>query len=185
MTLNKHTQDDLDTECKKQYVQLKSSDIPALREQILFEHQEGKCAICNETITEKTGISLDHQHKKQSDEIGKDGGGLIRGVLCRACNCLEGKLWNGTTRYRQPKNVQDRIDYLKSLIHYYESGTYNFIHPSEKQKVPPVSKRNYNLLVKEYKKSGRKRKMPGYPKSKKLTIGLRALFEEFNIQPYN
>ncbi len=71
---------------------------------------------------------------------------------------------------------------LKELINYYEKGTLDLIHPTEKPKAPKVSKRNYNKLIKLY--NGR-RKPPEYPKSGKLTIGLRALFEEYGIEPYN
>lgn len=168
--------------------QLNGSDIPAIRESILKE-QNGKCAICGEEITESSGTSLDHQHKRSSDENGIDGNGLIRGVLCRECNVLEGKIWNNTSRYKQPKNVQERIEFLMKLVSYYEKGTYALIHPSEKPKEKIVSKRNYNKLKKLYnidiKEGNKKRKFPEYPKSKKITLGLMKLFEEYDISPYN
>lgn len=161
--------------------QLKSSEVADLREEILNE-QNGTCAICGTHITADTGFSLDHQHKRQSDECGPDGAGLVRGVLCRACNVWEGKIWNNTQRYRQPESVADRVEMLKQLIDYYEKGTYPIIHHTEKAKEPTVSKRNYNKLKKEY--SGKK-KFPEYPKSGKLTLGLQVLFEEYDIEPYN
>lgn len=161
--------------------QLKSSEVQSLRNEIL-EEQDGLCALCDEPITEATGVSLDHQHKRKADPIGVDGGGLVRGVLCRACNVWEGKIWNNTQRYRQPESVQDRIDMLKKLIDYYKKGTYDIIHHTEKEKEPVVSKRNYNRLKKEY---NGKKKFPEYPKSGKLTIALQVLFEEYEIEPYN
>lgn len=168
--------------------QLKSSDVQKVRDEILAE-QNGKCAICSIEITEKTGIALDHQHKFQKEELGEDGAGLVRGVLCRACNTMEGKIWNGMNRYIQPGNVQERIKFLQNLISYYENGTYDMIHPSEKPKEPNVSKRNYNKLKKIYsddlKDGKKKRKFPEYPKSGKLTISIQALFEEYGISPYN
>ena len=165
----------------KQLTQLKSSEVQTLRKQIL-EEQNNCCAICNDPIDEQSGASLDHQHKLKSEEAGPDGAGLIRGVLCRKCNVWEGKIWNNTQRYMQPTCVKDRIDMLKSLIKYYEKGTYPIIHHTEKKKEKTVSKRNYNKLKKEY--SG-KRKFPEYPKSGKLTIQLKKLFEEYEISPYN
>jgi hypothetical protein len=161
--------------------QLKSSDIPEIRSEIL-EEQGGSCALCNVKITDSTGYSLDHQHKLKSEPYGPDGAGLIRGVLCRACNVLEGKIWNNTQRYMQPENVQDRIDILLGLVEYYKKGTYPLVHPSEKPKEATVSKRNYNKLKKAY--SGKK-KFPEYPKSNKLTKNLSGLFEEYSINPYN
>jgi len=161
--------------------QLKTKDIPKVRSELL-ENQNNCCAICGESITDKSGVSLDHQHKLKSDIPGPDGAGLIRGVLDRKCNVLEGKIWNAMTRYIQPKCVQERISFLQSLIDYYERGTYDLIHPNEAPKLPDVSKKNYNKLKKIY--DGKKR-FPEYPKSKKLTLGLQILFEKYNIKPYN
>lgn len=161
--------------------QLKSSEISQVRDDILNE-QNGECSICKNPITEETGISLDHQHMTSKESIGEDGAGLIRGVLCRSCNVWEGKIWNNTRRFQQPKSVQDRINILKSLIQYYEKDNYPLIHPSEKIKEPTVSRRNYNKLKKLY--TGKK-KFPEYPRSCKLTMGLQVLFEEYNISPWN
>lgn len=161
--------------------QLKNSEVSEVRNQIL-EEQNGCCALCGVEISERTGVSLDHQHKLKSNPVGPDGDGLIRGVLCRSCNVWEGRLWNNTSRYRQPESVQDRIDMLEELIAYYKMGTHDLIHPSEKPKENKVSKRNYNKLKKEY--TGKK-KFPEYPKSGKLTLGLQVLFEEYGIAPYN
>jgi len=161
--------------------QLKSSEVKELREEILDE-QNGCCAICNNPITDETGISLDHQHKTSKEILGEDGAGLVRGVLCRACNVWFFKIWNNTSRYRQPKSVEDRIVMLEKLIEYYVKGTYPIIHHTEKPKEPTVSKRNYNKLKKEY--SGKK-KFPEYPRSGKLTFALQTLFEEYQIEPFN
>lgn len=140
------------------------------------------CAICQKPISEESGASLDHQHKRVNDIAGPDGAGLIRGVACRACNVLEGKIWNNTGRYMQPENVQERVEILEKLISYYKEKTYPLIHPSEKPREQKVSKRNYNILKKEYSK---KKKFPEYPKSGKLTKALSELFTEFGIEPYN
>lgn len=165
----------------KQFRQLKQNEIPEIREKILLE-QNGKCAICGDIIDEKTGVSLDHQHKRIADNIGSDGAGLIRGVLCRACNVIEGKIWNNMNRYKQPENIQDRIIFLKNLLQYYKKDNYALIHPSEKIKEKSVSKRNYNKLRKLY--SG-KAAFPKYPASGKLTKPLNVLFEKYNISPWN
>lgn len=161
--------------------QMKGTDTKFVRETILTQ-QGGKCKLCNEPITEETGISLDHQHKLKSQDPDVLGKGLIRGVLCRSCNVWEGKIWNNTSRYRQPEDVYDRIEMLKKLIDYYEEGTYPLIHPSEKPKEPVVSKRNYNKLKRIYNK---RKKFPCYPKSGKLTKELGNLFNEYGIEPYN
>jgi len=55
-----------------QFTQLKTTDIPKVREEIL-EEQSGKCGLCGDVITSVDGISLDYQHKRKSDPIGVDG----------------------------------------------------------------------------------------------------------------
>jgi len=164
--------------------QLKSKDIINIREEILKE-QEGFCALCGCEINESTGISLDHQHGNKSDINGEDGKGLIRGVLCRSCNVLEGKIWNNMRRFLQPQNVQERIEWLESLIEYYSKDNYPLIHPLEEPKSPKISKRQYNKCKKYFKENytGRK-KFPEYPKSGKLNKSLKAWFDLYNINPY-
>ena len=74
-------------------IQLKYVDILKTKEELL-KNQDGKCAICGKEISLSEAV-LDHQHKnKRSDVNGVIGNGLIRGVLCRDCNCMEGKVWN-------------------------------------------------------------------------------------------
>lgn len=159
--------------------QIKSTEVKELREKIL-ENQGFKCAICGKTLSEDdTGISLDHQHKLNKNQvIGTDGAGLIRGVLCRDCNVYEGKIWNNGTRYKQFKTVKERIEFLKQLIQYYENGTYPFIHPTEKVPEKSVSKRQYNKLKKACPK------VPEYPKSTHLTKKLKELFDIYQINPF-
>ena len=170
---------------QEQYEQLTQSKIKDLREEIL-KKQNFKCAICGKDIRNDPGISLDHQHRiSKSQEIGEDGAGLIRGVLCRDCNVLEGKIFNNGIRYKQLRTVQSRLDWLRNLIKYYEQEKYPYIHPTEKVKPKDVSKFNFNKMIKLFKEKYPKRKVPSYPKSKKLTVQLKKLFDEFKIEYYN
>ena len=162
-------------------LQLENKDIPKYRLQILKE-QNNLCALCGVEITEKTGVSLDHQHRTKSSVIGEDGGGLVRGVLCRKCNVFEGKIWNNSKRF----GITNLSDWLRVLADYLDKENYPLIHPSEKQKEPTVSKRKYNSLKKQYNLINKnKKKFPEYPKSKKLTKPLAKLFKDFSINPYN
>ena len=169
--------------------QLKSKDITETRDKILKE-QDGLCALCEEPITEKSGVSLDHQHRTISSIIGENGGGLIRGVLCRRCNVFEGKIWNNSKRFGLHSDLPN---WLRKLADYLEKENYPLIHPSEEPKDPKVSKRNYNKIKKLYKeeifipkrKNQKKKPMIEYPKSGKLTKGLGELFERFEISPFN
>lgn len=164
---------------------LKSSDVPNIRREILKE-QGYKCPLCGKTITESDRITLDHQHKnKKSDENGPNGDGLVRGVLCADCNSCEGIIWNSTKRFQLAKTREDRIDFLRRLIEYYQREPYPYIHPTEVPKSKILSKKNFNKLNKEYMLKYPKKKPLNYPASKKLTKVLKTLFEEFKINPYN
>lgn len=150
----------------------------------LYKKQKGICFVCKRKVPFDKTV-LDHQHKLlKSDEIGKNGTGLIRGVLCFQCNSWEGKIFNAYRRYGLHKMKRDIPTLLRNLADYLEQEKYPFIHPKEiKKKI--VSKSNYNKLKKAYREEGHIKKFPEYPKSKKITKALKVLFEEFNINPYN
>ena len=156
---------------------LKTKDIKTIK-QMLLEKQGYRCAICGKELTLENSV-LDHQHKqRKSDKNGVNGDGLVRGVICQEDNLSEGKIWNATGRFQGARTPQDRIDWLRKLIQYYEAGTYPFIHPTEKVPEKSISKRQYNKLKKVCPK------VPEYPKSTHLTKRLKELFEKFNIDPY-
>ena len=161
---------------------LKHSEIKETKRRIL-ESQGFRCAICGKPLELDQSV-LDHQHKfRKSDPNGENGNGLIRGVLCNACNPSEGKIFNALNRYLQIKTDSERIQWLENLIEYYSKPKYPYIHPTEIPKEPDVSKKNFNKLNKLYLETHKK--PLEYPKSKKLTKPLKALFEKYNISPYN
>lgn len=48
----------------------------------VWEHQQGRCAICKKRFTNRTRVAaVDHDH----------GSGLVRGLLCRPCNWAIGE----------------------------------------------------------------------------------------------
>lgn len=162
---------------------LKQSEIKDLRLKILKE-QDYRCPLCGKVITEDDRITLDHQHKlRKSDPNGVDGNGQVRGVLCSDCNCLEGKITNNANRFLHQPSKEVKMMWLSNLIEYYKKPLYDFIHPSEVKKEPPVSKKNFNKLNKLYIADNHK--PLEYPKSKRLTKKLKTLFEYYNIEPYN
>ena len=81
--------------------------------------------------------------------------------------------------------MQERIEFLKSLILYYSKPKYDFIHPTEKPAQKILSKKNFNIVAKLYKQKFPKRKLLVYPKSKHLTGNLRKIFDMFEISYYN
>lgn len=163
--------------------ELKSKDIKSLK-QILLEKQGYRCAICGKEITLENSV-LDHQHKnKKADLNGVNGDGLIRGVLCQEDNLSEGKIWNSTKRFQRAVTAQDRIEWLRNLISYYEKEPYPYIHPTEVEKAKTLSKKNFNTLNKLYITKYNKKPLV-FPKSKKMTKGLQKFYLEFNVSPYN
>ena len=163
---------------------LKTKDIKTIK-QMLLEKQGYKCAICGKELTLENSV-LDHQHKqRKSDKNGVNGDGLVRGVICQEDNLSEGKIWNSMSRFQGARTPQDRINWLRKLIKYYEQEKYPYIHPTEKVKPKDVSKFNFNKMIKLFKEKYPKRKVPSYPKSKKLTVQLKKLFDEFKIEYYN
>ena len=156
---------------------LKTKDIKTIK-QMLLEKQGYRCAICGKELTLENSV-LDHQHKqRKSDKNGVNGDGLVRGVICQEDNLCEGKIWNATGRFQGARTPQDRINWLKQLIQYYEAGTYPFIHPTEKVPLKSISKRQYNKLKKVCPK------VPEYPKSTHLTKRLKELFDIYQINPF-
>jgi len=151
------------------FEQLKSKDIPQLREKIL-KKQKGKCPICLNQIETPC---LDHSHVKKLK-----GTGLIRGVVCRACNIFLAKSENNCIRYGV--KIKNLPLILRNMADYLEKDHYPYIHPTEAPKVKQLKKTSYKKLKKVYDK---KKKFPEYPKSKKLTKDLKLLFKEYSIEP--
>lgn len=159
------------------YIQLKYSDISIIKKKLLAKNN--RCPLCNKIIPAPEAV-LDHQHKNTKDEPnGLNGAGLIRGVLCRDCNCVEGKIWNNLKRFKQHRTKEERIQWLSNLIKYYQQEPLNLIHPTERAKEKTISKRQFNKLCKLVNKQLE------FPKSGTLTKPLKVLFDKYNLSPYN
>jgi hypothetical protein len=156
-------------------VYLKQKDISDIRDTII-EEQCGCCWLCGELLDDKTGVCLDHQHMTKKEELGVNGAGLVRGVLCRGCNSMEGKVWNNMKRY----GIKNKSEWLRKLANYWDKDNYNMVHPNEIPRSPKLKKQSYNKLKKVYDK---KSKIPDYPKSGKLTKKLSGLFVLYSIEP--
>lgn len=156
------------------YSVITNKELPEVR-QFLLERQYGKCKICRkEIIDDPKNQHVDHQHCTKSEELGVNGAGLIRGVLCRNCNAMEGKIWNNTKRYGvvdTDNPVKSRIEWLRNLASYYESNFQNtkkILHPKEKR-LAKMSKSDYNALKtwfedqpENQKRDGSSKKFPKY-----------------------
>lgn len=159
------------TECYKfdKTQQLKHSSIKFIRDSLL-EKQNNICPICKRVIKLPT---LDHYHSKLHN-----GSGLIRGVMCNTCNTLVGAIENSAIRNNIP--LSDLPDVLKSIGNYVLNKREPYIHPNEVAKEPKLRKDCYNRLKKRY---DGKSTFPSYPSSGKLTVGLKKLFDKYEIEP--
>lgn len=165
--------------------QLKSSDIKKLKK---FLHKKNN-AICPvlKVKVDLNNMVVDHSHSANARILKTDDGGLVRGIMHRGANIIEGKITNAFIRTGLHKIDNINIpSLLRNLADYLEDKTISkkqYIHPSEKPKVPTLSKRNFNILVKLYTKKYPNRKKLQYPKSKKLTKKLIRVYDEFNLDP--
>lgn len=157
------------------YKSVSSGDLNSIRQELL-KLQDYKCAICGKDLSnEQTNNQhVDHQHLYKSDELGYCGNGLIRGVLCRDCNALEGKIWNNLHRFGKSDKsdpVESRKDWLIKLIDYYNNPYYDsnpILHPKERRP-EKLQKSEYNKILKwykqqafAYKRNGEMKPFPAY-----------------------
>ena len=99
---------------------LKHREVAGVRDDIL-QAQNFRCAICNISLTNDTAV-LDHCHTT----------GAIRGVLCRNCNGIEGKVHNLA---RRAKRQYTPDWWLKRLLGYWEQheeDKHGLMHPTHK-----------------------------------------------------
>lgn len=172
----------------KKLKQLKAKDLKDIKKE-MWEKNNRICPLLGVPLDFDKAV-VDHIHKLR-DEDPDEQKGTIRDAIEFRSNAMEGKIVNNWRRYFGSDESNHPIDlptFLRNLADYLEKGAYQcddgyyYIHPSEAPKEPKVKKSAYNKLVKMYKEKYPKKKIPGYPKSKKMTKPLQKLFEEFDIE---
>ena len=142
--------------------------------------KQGKCCpILKQRILYRKAV-FDHKHKTKKEKLGEDGKGLLRGVLHFQANIMEGKIAKVYKRYGLHKYIP-LPELLRNIATYIESPPMKqgYVHPSERPKSRKLGKREYNRICKFYfKVFPRRRKLPEYPKSGKMS---KMLEEGFNI----
>ena len=128
------------------------------------------CPLCENEITKPV---LDHQHMTSKETIGQNGAGLVRGVICLACNTMLGKVENNAKRFQ----IKDLVLYLKNTIKYLEQPNLPYVHSTESKRLKETLKKSdYNRMVKDYSlKSGKPKEwiLQKYPYNKYLTKNLK------------
>lgn len=146
-----------------------------------YDNQEGICPILKQHVPFEDTV-VDHQHKTKAEELGKNGAGLVRGVIHNAANAAEGTI---TSIYKR-RGLHKLIslpDYLRNLADYLENPpliTFGFVHPNEKPKAKMLGKREFNRVIKYWLQMYPKRKQPAFPKSGKMTKDFEKWVKEAN-----
>lgn len=99
-------------------MKLKYSEVKQYREKMLKE-QNNLCGLCGEHLDLEEAV-LDHDHKT----------GLIRKVLHRGCNSLEGKIVNNMPRSRVDIRRLEGI--ARNLVNYLTTQHTDIRHPTHK-----------------------------------------------------
>lgn len=146
---------------------------------IQWRKQKKICPILKQEIKYEDCV-FDHKHKTKAEVIGEDGKGLLRGVLHFQANSWEGKVTNAFKRYGLHKFDISLPEALRNLADYIENPPMKpeYIHPNERV-FDKIGKRDFNKICKHYFKIYPKRKkLPVYPKSRKMTKELKELFNK-------
>lgn len=170
---------------KDELKRLKQADLSKIRSD-LHKEQKNICPIMKQEFPLDIMV-VDHQHRRSSEEIGENGAGLIRGVIHRQANVLEGKIVNAFYRYGLHKFIS-LPDFLRNLADYLELDKYPMIHPEEvsilrKKEKKKLQKNSYNKLVKKLKEIGYRGKIPPYPRNEYLTKALFLLYNKAGLLP--
>ena len=140
------------------------------------------CPILKQEIEYSDAVA-DHKHKTKAEVLGEDGKGLLRGVIHRNVNVVEGKIARMYRRYGIHKLNISLPTLLRNLADYLENPPLEqrYIHPNEKPKAKKIGKRDFNKIIKYYFKIyPNRKKLPEYPKSGKITKNLEKLLKNIN-----
>jgi len=164
--------------------QLKHSELKEIRE-FFHEQQRGICPIINQEIPIEDMV-VDHKHRKKSTPVGENRCGMVRGVIQRSANVIEGKLSSAYVRYGLHKFDITLPDFLRNLADYLENPPLSeelLIHPSEAPPPKKLMKRSYNSLYTLYKKNPVRTPFPKFPKSGKMINALQNLYDYYELEP--
>lgn len=112
-------------------IRLTHSQVPPTKVALLLA-QQGRCVLCRHPISAGDDSCLDHDHTT----------GVVRDVLCRNCNGIEGKVHNLARRCKRDATP---LWWLKNLVAYWErhaTPQRNLLHPTFKTEAEKRVKRN-------------------------------------------
>ena len=103
-------------------IQLQRKDIPIIKEKLLIK-QKGLCLICGRNLNELDSFErcLDHNHTTW----------MVRAVLCRQCNALEGKIHRSFIRAGAKNKGIDYEEFLKGLLKFQKKKDTKYRYPDK------------------------------------------------------
>ena len=149
-------------------IQLEQKDSKKFRK-LQWVKQKKVCPLLGRKIPLSEAV-VDHKHKLKTQKPGPNGRGLVRGVLHFQANSLEGVIVKKYKRYGLHKLI-DLPTFLINMAKYLDNPPCDsiYIHWTEKSKPKKLGKREYNKVIKQWKKLYPNRKPPEYPKSGRMT----------------
>lgn len=124
-------------------VRITEGQIAAVRAK-MAKDQEGKCALCGLPFTPKDGPALDHDHTT----------GLVRAVLHRSCNGIEGRVLKLAQRAHAGLPAKDYLVRLGEYYAHHAEPRTNLIHPEHLTEDQKREKANAARRVARAKKAG-------------------------------
>lgn len=130
-----------------------NKNLPLIKKQLVAK-QNGVCPLCKRDITRFDSINqcVDHDHDT----------GVIRAVLCRNCNGIEGKVRGLAIRCATKDGYEDWLKRLADYLILHRTPQTTWIHPTHKNEAEKRMARNAkarrSYRVKVEAKSGGKAK---------------------------
>lgn len=130
-------------------IRLTLKEMPAFKISLL-EKQGWRCPLCriNLRYEEPKNLCVDHDHKT----------GFVRGVLCRNCNAMEGKVNTAATRAKRDATA---LWWLGNLVQYLQhnlDAPSNVCYPSHKTDDEKRELKNKRARLKRKREATVKRK---------------------------
>lgn|SRR5690606_24189958 len=120
---------------------LTTSAVAPYRQQLLMK-QAGKCKLC---LRRPAVPCLDHCHSE----------GVVRGVLCRGCNALLGKIENNAARNGlRGADLNTYLMNIPAYLAYGQQGGTGVLHPTHKTEDEKRLKRNADARKRRATKPG-------------------------------
>lgn len=120
--------------------------LPGIRRELILS-QHGVCPICGHDLTriKSQNQVIDHNHET----------GIIRAVLHRGCNRVEGAVFNAVHKWGKASTIDDVIFVLRNLIAFWELHKkpqtnyiyYTYKTPAEKRKLYNARARKRRKLI--------------------------------------